>query len=125
MPYPPEFTLFFWLVFSGALIFTGIGFWLAKQYQLLPAIRDRDVHTTRKPRIGGLAMWLVIVLAIFLIATSSTHGYFLDFGNSRVFGIDRALWGIIAGLFVLLIVGLVDDLFDLKPVPAVLIGSVY
>lgn len=90
-------------VLSGAL--TGCAYFLAKRAQLLPAIRERDVHTVRKPRVGGVAMWIAVVVALVFLATGPTHAL-TDFGGNQ-------LIGILGGLCVILITGLIDDLYDL------------
>ena len=102
------------LVFLFSLGLTGTLFYLARSAKLLPTVRARDVHSTPKPRVGGVAMWLA-VMASFLFVVNSTAPQLLDFGNPHYWGIDRALWGIIAGMTVILVVGLLDDLFSLSP----------
>lgn len=91
---------------------TGLLYRLAMAKQLLPAIRERDVHTTRKPRIGGVAMWLAIVVVFLILAGNTSSAFLVDFGNSKIAGVDRALWGILAGMTVLLVAGILDDLHD-------------
>lgn len=114
MPYPPEFTTIFLVVFLLSTFLTAGLFGLAKQVRLLPAIRERDVHTVRKPRIGGLAIWLAVIMTFFWLARNPATSQLLDFGNPTHGGIDRALWGIMAGMGVLLITGLIDDIWGLS-----------
>ena len=47
---------------------TGVMSWvvwqLSLRFKLYPGIRERDVHTTPTPRLGGVAMFLGIAAAI-------------------------------------------------------------
>lgn len=52
---------------------TALVWRLGLRYRLYPAIRERDVHTTPKPRIGGVAMFLGLLAAF---ALSSQIPYF-------------------------------------------------
>ena len=47
----------------------GVRF-LAKKYDIHPAIRERDVHKNPTPRIGGIALFISIVAGI-VIAVSA------------------------------------------------------
>ena len=49
---------------------------LSLKYKLYPGIRERDVHKTPTPRLGGVAMFLGVVAAF---AVSSQHPYFAIF----------------------------------------------
>ncbi len=97
----------FLAILLGANIVTGAFYALATRWQLLPAIRNRDVHTERKPRVGGVAMWLVAILAVVIIMTGNRSGL-LSFAPG-------VLRGIFAGLGIVLIFGLIDDLIGLSP----------
>jgi UDP-GlcNAc:undecaprenyl-phosphate GlcNAc-1-phosphate transferase len=46
------------------------------RFKLYPEIRARDVHTTPKPRVGGVAMFLGVLVAF---ALSSQIPYFSIF----------------------------------------------
>lgn len=75
---------------------------------LRPNIRDRDVHTVRKPRVGGLAMWFTVVLVL---------SGFSFFGKSiGLPEIPMSMFvGIMAGLLVLFVVGILDDIQGVSP----------
>ena len=105
----PQIASLFLQVFLATNLVTGILYFGAKKWRLLPAIRERDVHRTRKPRIGGLAMWLVI--AISLIALSTGGSGLLHFTDGAAG--PMVLQGIFGGLLVILTFGLLDDLFGL------------
>ena len=49
---------------------------LSMRYKLYPGIRERDVHKTPTPRLGGVAMYLGIVAAFL---ASSQHPFFSIF----------------------------------------------
>lgn len=114
--YPDGIRLFI-LTFLASNLLTGLLYTAAKRWKLLPGIRNRDVHTKRKPRIGGVAMWLVLVGGLCLIATSNQPGL-LNFGGNPL-----ALQGIIGGMIAVLIFGLLDDLYSL-PASWQLLGHV-
>ena len=82
------------------------GVWrVSLTYKLYPGIRERDVHTTPTPRLGGVAMFLGVVAA-FLV--SSQNPYF------AIFWVDPApVWAILAATGLIVIVGVADDLWDL------------
>ena len=82
------------------------GVWrLSLTYKLYPGIRERDVHKTPTPRLGGVAMFLGVVAA-FLV--SSQNPYF------AIFWVDpAAVWAILAATGLIVVVGVADDLWDL------------
>ncbi len=89
---------------SGLATFvaTGVFYRLAKRLALLPKIRARDVHTERKPRVGGLAIWLATLGGFLLLyAWMPTH---LALEGMQVLGISLAM-------VLLLIIGLLDDIW--------------
>lgn len=102
-------------VAAVSFLVTGFLYFLARRLRLLPAIRSRDVHTERKPRVGGVAMWLVAVVALLGIATDPFLLENLQFASQSFWGLDRSLWGILLGLIVLLAFGLWDDIKGLSP----------
>ncbi|MFT4052664.1 MAG: MraY family glycosyltransferase [Microbacterium sp.] len=88
------------------LAFTAIVWRLGLRYRLYPAIRERDVHTTPKPRIGGVAMYLGVLAAF---ALSSQVPYFAIIWSSS--GVN--VWAILAAATLIVAVGVADDLWDL------------
>ncbi len=85
--------------------FTAIMWRVGLRFKLYPAIRERDVHTTPKPRIGGVAMFLGVVTAF---ALSSQVPYF-----SIIWTDPAQNWSILAAATLIVIVGVADDLWDL------------
>ena len=70
-------TLFLLLALVAAVVTFGgsLLVWkLSLKYRLYPKIRERDVHTRPTPRLGGIAMFVGIVVAIGAAAFVSTFG---------------------------------------------------
>lgn len=107
-----------WLVvtfaFLASFFLTWGAYGLALKKRLLPDIRTRDSHAVRKPRVGGVAMWISVLLTILLIGVLDRSGELLRF-RSGVTLPDTLLWGVIGGMFVLLVTGILDDIFSLTP----------
>ncbi|BDV30154.1 MraY family glycosyltransferase [Microbacterium terricola] len=78
---------------------------LSMRYKLYPGIRERDVHKTPTPRLGGIAMFLGIVVAF---AVSS------QMENFQIFWVEpERPWAILGATFLIVLVGVADDLWDL------------
>lgn len=110
----PDWWELFLLVAGASVAVTGGLYLLARRAKLLPVIRERDVHTSKKPRVGGVAMWLCVVGALVVLAQDPERFARLHFGGQIWLGLDRAVWGILAGLLVILVFGILDDLKDLR-----------
>ena len=83
------------------------GVWrLSLAYKLYPGIRERDVHTTPTPRLGGVAMFLGIAAAF---AVSSQHPNFAQ----QFWGDPQVPLAILAAMLLIVVVGVLDDLYDL------------
>ena len=78
---------------------------LSHKYRLYPKIRERDVHTRPTPRLGGVAMFFG-VLAAFGAASSIPQ-------LSLVFADSRPVLGLLAAAFIIVALGVADDIFDL------------
>ena len=94
-------------LFTAVITFVlSVAVWrVGLRFRLYPAIRDRDVHKTPTPRLGGIAMFLGVVAAF---AVSSGHPYF------SVFWVNP--WPVLALLLatlLIVLVGVADDLWDL------------
>ncbi|GGH49124.1 MraY family glycosyltransferase [Microbacterium album] len=82
------------------------GVWrLSLRYKLYPGIRERDVHKTPTPRLGGIAMFLAIVAAI---CVSSANPYF-----RIIWAEPQTVWSVLAAALLIVLVGAADDLWDL------------
>ncbi|QLD12667.1 MraY family glycosyltransferase [Microbacterium oleivorans] len=75
------------------------------RYKLYPAIRERDVHKTPTPRLGGVGMFLGAAAAIL---TSSQIPFFSIFWAR-----PEPIWAILGATALIVAVGVADDLWDL------------
>ncbi len=78
---------------------------LAHKYKLYLAIRDRDAHTTPTPRLGGVAMYLGLVVAV---AASGLLGWF-----HGIFVHPEHIIAILVAGGLITAMGVIDDLYDL------------
>lgn len=78
---------------------------LALRFKLYPGIRDRDVHTVPTPRLGGVAMFVAMVVAILV---SSANPFF-----GIIWADPRVMWSILGAAALTVVVGVLDDLIDL------------
>lgn len=78
---------------------------LSRRFRLAPELRERDVHTTPTPRLGGVAMFagLLAAMAVAVFLTDLT---------ARI-GHSPQLWVLIGACTLIAIVGILDDLLDL------------
>ena len=79
--------------------------WTAKKYNIHPAIRERDVHKSPTPRIGGVAMFIGLVVGMLAAAS---FGWF-----ESIFLNPGPIWAIVLAAGVIIVVGLLDDLIEL------------
>lgn len=78
---------------------------LSKRFQLAPEVRERDVHKQPTPRLGGVAMFIGILVALIF---AGTLGPFAE-----VFGGRTQLWVLLGACALIAVVGVLDDLLDL------------
>ncbi|QAB18296.1 undecaprenyl/decaprenyl-phosphate alpha-N-acetylglucosaminyl 1-phosphate transferase [Leucobacter muris] len=78
---------------------------LSRRYRLAPAVRDRDVHRTPTPRLGGIAMFAG-VLAAFAVAGAQPE-------FSPLFARGPEMWALLGACAMIAVVGILDDLLDL------------
>ncbi|WP_219950817.1 MraY family glycosyltransferase [Salinibacterium sp. M195] len=78
---------------------------LSLKYRLYPQVRQRDVHTRPTPRLGGVAMFLGVVVAF---AVASTLGNF-----SLIFTEPGKIFGLLGAALIIVIIGVADDIWDL------------
>lgn len=83
---------------------------LAARCGAMAVPRDRDVHEAPTPRWGGMAIYAGAVVAI--IAAVSYRHWRTDGAN----GWNLQLLGLLLGATFIAVVGVVDDLLDLRPV---------
>jgi UDP-GlcNAc:undecaprenyl-phosphate/decaprenyl-phosphate GlcNAc-1-phosphate transferase len=78
---------------------------LSTKFRLYPAIRARDVHTTPTPRLGGVAMFIGILVA-FAVA-SQISWFHLVFVN------PGQIYAILGAALIIVLIGVADDIWDL------------
>lgn len=78
---------------------------ISLRYHLYPKIRDRDVHTTPTPRLGGVAMFLGLLVAVGV-------SYFVPPLRSA-FGDSWQVVTILLAALIIVVIGVVDDIIDL------------
>ena len=78
---------------------------LSRKLSIMPAIRERDVHTDPTPRIGGLAMLVGFLVSL---AVAASLGWFRS-----VFEEPVHILAIAAAASLIAIIGILDDILDL------------
>lgn len=78
---------------------------LSMRFKLYPGIRDRDVHKTPTPRLGGVAMFIGIVVAL---TVSAANPFFQIFWAE-----PQKVLSILGAALLIALVGVADDLWDL------------
>ncbi len=90
---------------SVSFCFSWVILKVSRKYRLYPKIRERDVHVRPTPRLGGIAMFVALIVA-FLIA--SRIPYF-----RVVFTEPTQILAILGAALLIVIVGVADDIWDL------------
>ncbi|MFJ6654053.1 MraY family glycosyltransferase [Microbacterium sp. NPDC091313] len=95
------------VVFTAVVTFvlTWVVLRLSLRFKLHPPVRDRDVHTRPTPRLGGVAMFLGVCAAL---AFSTQFDFF-----ALIWANPAPVLSILAATFVIVVVGVLDDLWDL------------
>ena len=103
------------IFFAGLLAFLLTGFVrnLAIKKQILSVPRERDVHQKPIPRLGGVAIAGTIIVTLLVVNLFNPQ--LLNFTAESRFGFDRHLLGVIVGMIIITLIGVWDDLTDLKP----------
>jgi UDP-GlcNAc:undecaprenyl-phosphate GlcNAc-1-phosphate transferase len=94
-------------VLSAGVTF-GLSIVIAKlgmKYRLYPQIRERDVHKRPTPRLGGVAMFLGIVVT-FAVASQLQQFHL-------IFARPGAIFAILGAALIIVLIGVADDLWDL------------
>ena len=84
---------------------TPLARWVALRSGAITAVRDRDVHATPTPRLGGVAM--LVGMAVALVLASRMP--FLE----AVFRDSATAWAILGGAALVCLLGAADDIWDL------------
>ncbi|MGO1542911.1 MAG: MraY family glycosyltransferase [Gulosibacter sp.] len=97
--------LIFVVAAVASFILCAVVYQLAMRFRWYPKIRERDVHTTPKPRVGGSAMFLAFVIAL---AVASQISWF-----DIVFSSPNRVLGVLGAALLIVVVGVIDDIVDL------------
>ena len=84
---------------------TPLARWLAQRAGAMTAVRDRDVHTVATPRLGGVAMFTGLLVAVLVASKASFF--------SGVFDSAQSPWGVVAAAAMVCAVGVIDDIWGL------------
>lgn len=92
---------------SGGVSFGGSwAIWkLSHRYRLYPQIRERDVHVRPTPRLGGVAMFLGVVIAFAI-------GSLLP-PLSLIFAQPQQVFAVLGAALLIVLIGVADDIWDL------------
>lgn len=78
---------------------------LSTKYRLYPKIRDRDVHTSPTPRLGGVAMFFGMAIAFGVASQIDSF--------SIVFTEPGKVLGLLGAASIIVLIGVADDIWDL------------
>jgi UDP-GlcNAc:undecaprenyl-phosphate/decaprenyl-phosphate GlcNAc-1-phosphate transferase len=94
-------------IVSGVVSFTGSWLiWrLSHRFRLYPKIRARDVHTRPTPRLGGIAMFLGILVA-FAVGSQIP-------ALSLIFAQPGQVLAVLGAALLIVLIGVADDIWDL------------
>ncbi|MFY9713484.1 MAG: MraY family glycosyltransferase, partial [Microbacterium sp.] len=97
----------FTIILTAAITFalTWAVWRLSLRFKLYPGIRERDVHTTPTPRLGGVAIFLGIAAAI---GFSAANPFF-----ATMWVRPQTMWAILGAALLIAVIGVIDDLWDL------------
>ncbi|MBO3090284.1 MraY family glycosyltransferase [Cellulomonas dongxiuzhuiae] len=84
---------------------TPLARWCALRWGAITAVRDRDVHAVPTPRLGGMAMFAGLLVALLM----GSRLPFLE----PVYANPRPIFGIVGGAALVCALGVADDIWDL------------
>ncbi|MCU1519569.1 MAG: undecaprenyl-phosphate alpha-N-acetylglucosaminyl 1-phosphate transferase [Pseudarthrobacter sp.] len=79
---------------------------IGNRLELFTPIRSRDMHSSPVSRLGGLGIFAGVLVALVVASQS--------FFVKDIFRHNAAPWGVLAGAAVIVLVGMADDLLDLR-----------
>lgn len=92
------------LVTAGA---SAVVLRLSRKYELAPEVRERDMHKTPTPRLGGVAMFIGIIAGFVVVL------FFNDGDANPLMSNPSQVWSLLAAMTIIVVVGVLDDLIDL------------
>jgi UDP-GlcNAc:undecaprenyl-phosphate GlcNAc-1-phosphate transferase len=110
MKLQPIFYLAFGTAFLTALLATPQVRRLALKVGVLDAVGDRRMHTEPKPRIGGIAVYLGLVFALFVSIGFALHTTLFHSANDT-----QDFFGLLFGGTLIMLVGVWDDIMGMRP----------
>jgi len=99
----------------AALICGGLTFYvkkMAEKFKLTDLPSPRKIHTKPIPRLGGVA---IVITVIGLVLAYSLASQRLSFTSFHIWVFDKRLLGALIGAGILFIVGIIDDIWGMKP----------
>ncbi len=95
------------IVITAAVSFLACGgiYRLAMRHEWYPPVRARDVHSKPKPRLGGIGMFIAVLVSL---AIASQISWF-----DIVYAAPDRMWGIIGAATIIVVMGVIDDFVDL------------
>jgi UDP-GlcNAc:undecaprenyl-phosphate GlcNAc-1-phosphate transferase len=107
------YSIIFGLGFLFSAVLTARILKLSQAFGWVDQPGERKIHKKPVARLGGLAIWLAFWLIAAIIYLFDPES--LTFVREKVIGIDKNLLGVFLGSLLLLVVGLWDDLKNIKP----------
>lgn len=108
-----QYLLPFLLTLALSAILTPVIRKLSLKWGFFDYPSPRKIHQRPVPRIGGLAIflsfWLVVLFYLILKPES------LSFVSEKIWSIDKNLFGVITGAFLIFAIGILDDIKKINP----------
>ncbi len=106
----PLYFLAIGTAFTTALFATPQVRKLALKVGVLDAVGDRRMHAEPKPRIGGIAVYLGLVFALFVAIGFALHTTLFHRANDT-----QDFFGLLFGSTLIMLVGVWDDIMGMRP----------
>ncbi len=110
MKLQPLFILALGTAFVTALLATPQVRKLALKVGVLDSVDDRRMHAEPKPRIGGIAVYLGLVFALFVSIGFALHTTLFHSANDT-----QDFFGLLFGGTLIMLVGVWDDIMGMRP----------
>jgi UDP-GlcNAc:undecaprenyl-phosphate GlcNAc-1-phosphate transferase len=100
-----QYALVFITAAVVAFVLATVLWLVGKRFRLHREIRERDVHELPTPRLGGLALFIALLVAT---ATATQITWF-----DAVFADPAPVWALLGAATIVVAIGVIDDLFEL------------